>query len=132
MFGWIKSLFTGDAVKAVAQVADEAHFSGEEKAIADQQETADARAFAGTSHNTWFDAMVDGINRLIRPGVTLWLIFGISGKIQLPKPEEIDPFWLQAFLIVLTFWFGGRVILKDLPVAIAKVMELRELLRRNG
>lgn len=129
MFGWIKSLFTGDTVKAVAQVADEAYFSGEEKAGADRAETNDARAFAGTSHNTWFDALVDGINRLIRPGITIWLVLGISGRITLPDPGRVDPFWLQAFLIVLTFWFGGRVLLKDLPIAIAKVMELRALLR---
>ena len=80
-----------------------------------------ARAMALRAHETWFDALVDGFNRLIRPLVTVWLCGGLIGWWQLPKPGEVDPVMMQAFWTVLVFWFGCRAVLKDIPNAIKAI-----------
>jgi hypothetical protein len=65
--------------------------------------------------------LVDALNRLVRPGVTGWLLGGFIGYWKLPEPGAIDPYWQSAFYLVLTFWFGGRMLLKDLPAAIKAI-----------
>lgn len=67
------------------------------------------------NNRTKFDSFVDGINRLIRPGVTIFLFSGIAGCHELPKVGEIDPVILAWTGTVFLFWFGGRAIFKDLP-----------------
>lgn len=64
------------------------------------------------------DALVNGINRLIRPGVTIGLIGGYMGWWVLPPPDSVDPEIHGYLTLVLSFWFGGRVITKDVPAAI--------------
>lgn len=61
------------------------------------------------------DGMVNGVNRLIRPGVTIGLVGGVMGWWQLPAPEGIDPVYFHFTEITLLFWFGGRALFKDLP-----------------
>ena len=64
------------------------------------------------------DAIVNGINRLIRPWVTITVIGSLFGYWELPPPDQIDPqYWVMA-KIILGFWFGGRMVMKDLPAAI--------------
>lgn len=131
MWGWIKALFSsGDVVKTAAQVIDKATYTQQEKSEDDSKDTADARSFAAPLNipGNIFDSLVDGFNRLIRPGVTTWLIGGFCHWWELPKPKDIDPYWMQVFLIVLTFWFGGRALLKDLPNAVAAILNV---VRRN-
>jgi len=67
------------------------------------------------NNRTWFDSLVDGINRLIRPGVTIFLFTGIAGFHELPKVGDVDPIILAWTGTVFLFWFGGRAIFKDLP-----------------
>jgi len=64
------------------------------------------------------DALVNGINRLIRPAVTVGLIGGLFGWWPLPQPNTVDPMYWRYTEIVVTFWFGGRALFKDLPAAI--------------
>ncbi|HJX19104.1 MAG TPA: hypothetical protein VJ437_13055, partial [Acidiferrobacterales bacterium] len=61
------------------------------------------------------------LNRLVRPGVTVWIFGGISGAWSLPDTTKADPFWLSMFLVVMLFWFGGRLLLKDLPAGLARM-----------
>jgi len=61
------------------------------------------------------DALVNGVNRMIRPGVTIGLIGGVLGWWDLPDPKGIDPVYFHFTEIVLLFWFGGRALFKDLP-----------------
>lgn len=115
--GW---LFGGSAgAEKALDVADKAFYTEQERAAEDAADLASARSFAGPSDNPGaFNQLVDAASRLVRPGVTMWLIGGFVGWWKLPEPGAIDPFWLNAFMLVLTFWFGGRAILKDLPQAI--------------
>jgi hypothetical protein len=66
----------------------------------------------------WVDAFVNGINRLIRPWVTITVLGSLFGYWELPPPQSIDPqYWVIA-QIVLGFWFGGRFLVKDIPQAL--------------
>ena len=63
------------------------------------------------------DALVNGINRLIRPWVTITVIGSLFGYWELPPPDGIAPqYWVLA-QIIIGFWFGGRALFKDLPAA---------------
>lgn len=111
-------LFGGGGVEKVAEVADKAFHTEQERAEKDQQDLESARSMQMFSHGSWFDILVDGLSRLVRPGVTLWMVGGFIGWWPLPKVETISEYWQSVFMLVLTFWFGGRAILKDLPQAI--------------
>jgi len=64
------------------------------------------------------DAIVNGINRLIRPWVTITVLGSLFGYWELPPPDSIDPqYWVMA-KIILGFWFGGRMVMKDLPLMV--------------
>ena len=65
------------------------------------------------------NAAVDALNHSIRPGVLVWFIGGFSGAWKMPDANAIDPWWKSMFYLVMTFWFGGRMVIKDLPMALA-------------
>lgn len=112
-------LFGADGVNAVSTAVDKAFYTEQEKAGDDAEDLKSARAFAGVSnHPGIVNQLVDAASRLIRPGVTLWMIGGFVGWWPLPELGSLDPYWQSVFTLVLTFWFGGRALLKDLPVAI--------------
>lgn len=116
--GWLFGGGGATAEKAL-DVADKAFYTAEERATEDAADLASARSFAAPSDNPGaINQIVDATNRLIRPGVTIWLVGGFVGWWPLPVPGSIDPYWQNVFMLVLTFWFGGRAILKDLPQAI--------------
>ena len=68
------------------------------------------------------DALVNGVNRLIRPWVTITVIGSLFGYWQLPPPESIDPQYWTITQIILGFWFGGRFLVKDIPQGIKSVI----------
>lgn len=105
----------GKSGERIIDVADEAVFTAQEKAEEDTKFTA----------TTLNDSSVDIVNRWIRPAITLWLIGGLSGCWKLPNTATVDPVWFQIFMIVITFWFGGRVLLKDLPSAINAILKIK-------
>ncbi len=70
----------------------------------------------------WVDAFVNGINRLIRPWVTITVLGSLFGYWELPPPNSIDPqYWVIA-QVVLGFWFGGRFLVKDIPQGIKSLI----------
>lgn len=112
-------LFGGGGAQTVVQAVDKAHYSAEERAADDATDLASARAFAGVSNQPGFiNQVADAANRLVRPGVTLWLCGGFIGWWQMPAANTLSEYWQNVFMLVLTFWFGGRALLKDLPAAI--------------
>lgn len=119
---WLTSagswLFGGGGATKIVDVADKAFHTEQERAEGDAKDLESARAMALPSHSSKFDILIDGLNRLIRPTFTVWLFGGFTGWWALPKPSSIDPYWYSVFTIVITFWFGGRMILKDLPAAL--------------
>lgn len=129
--GWFANLL-GGGVKPLTEAAGEVAdiVSGTRKAKAEHEmdmETdkltadgaANARAMQLPSHESWIDIVVDGFNRLIRPGVTVILVGSVCGWWKLPDPGTLDPFYLVNAERVLIFWFGGRALFRDLPDAIA-------------
>jgi hypothetical protein len=69
------------------------------------------------------DALVNGVNRLIRPWVTITVIGSLFGYWELPAPDTIDPQYWDITKIILAFWFGGRFLVKDIPQAIKSVVK---------
>lgn len=118
VLGFFTGNDAGKVVESVEKVIDKSTYTQQERSQDDQKDLESARLSQAPSHDSWFDVLVDGIARLIRPGVTIWLIGGFVGIWKLPDPGATDPYWQNVFLLVITFWFGGRTILKDLPEAI--------------
>ena len=65
------------------------------------------------------DALVNGINRLIRPWVTITVIGSLFGYWDLPPPQNVAPEYWVMIQVILGFWFGGRLITKDMPKALS-------------
>lgn len=108
-------LFGGGGNK-VAEVVDEAVYTKQESAKDSSEDLASARAYEPGNK---FDSFVDKWHRAIRPAVATWAVGVLFGWI--PPPDHWksipQPVW-EMVLLVVTFYFGGRAILKDLPQAI--------------
>lgn len=129
MRGFFKGLlgfFTGKGGGKIIDAANKLHYSKQERAEDAAADVKGARTMPlPTGGTNAFDVFVNGCNRLVRPGVTLWLVGGFVGWWTLPPTDLVDPYWHNALLIVLTFWFGGRMLLKDLPAAIRSLKSIR-------
>lgn len=66
----------------------------------------------------WVDAVVNGVNRLIRPWVTITVIGSLFGYWNLPPPQSVEPEYWIMIQVILGFWFGGRLVTKDIPAAL--------------
>ena len=95
-----------------------------DKTIADSIESARGHAAPGET-SSWWDSLANGLNRLIRPAATLGFLGGLFGLWPLPEVGAIDPIVLGWMENVIIFWFGGRVLLKDLPSAIKYLRAVR-------
>lgn len=125
LFGWLLgSGSAADTVRAAGDVADKLHTSDEERAAAQLAENVSARGFAAPgAHGTMLDVVIDGLNRLPRPVVTGYVLGGIAGGWSLPDLTKIDPLWVMAGGTIMGFWFGGRLITRDMPSAVLRVIE---------
>lgn len=82
-----------------------------------EQQTAAAFAAPGV-HNTAFDALVDGINRLVRPVIAIAVLGAWFGWWRLVPIDTLGAEYQFYVRLVVTFYFGGRVLTKDVPQAI--------------
>ncbi len=90
----------------------------DQKAGDESQESA--RAMVLVSHDSWLDIAVDAISRLPRPAFAIWSFCVLVGWVEAPKHlSDIHPMALNIIWTVVTFYFGARVIIKDIPSAIA-------------
>lgn len=128
IFKWLGALLFGPndgpargAVESVANVVDKATYTEQEKSQDDASDVASARQFApAPSHQTWLDVIVDGWHRLIRPAFATWAFFIVAGWVNAPRYLENMPAVAGSLVVtIVTFYFGGRAVLKDLPAAIA-------------
>ena len=123
MWGWIKaigSFLTGGSKMAdkAAEMIDESINTSEERTATDQADLKDARITpVAPSHNTWFDALVDGVNRLPRPAFAIWAFGELVGWWNVAI-ASVSSEKMQLIILIITFYFGGRAILKDLPAVI--------------
>jgi hypothetical protein len=81
-----------------------------------------ATEFAGRPPKTWWDSLVDGLNRLPRPmitfsiiGIFLWALVDPLGFVIYMDAMHVvpDELWLM-WLTIVAFWFGGRLVSQDL------------------
>jgi hypothetical protein len=107
-----------------------------------QQDLASLQQFAAEFHDragrTWWDSLIDGLNRLPRPLITLGILaFFVLAPLQPVRFLEIaqayqmmpDGFW--ALLgVIIAFYFGGRMQLKgqDMAVKGGAIAVAREIL----
>ncbi len=77
------------------------------------------------SHDSWFDILVDGLNRLPRPMLTLWVFGILANWWNAPDLTNVHPMLLNIVWTIITFWFGSRVVLKDMPSAIMAYREMK-------
>jgi hypothetical protein len=97
------------------------HVMSQEVAALVSESVASARGHDAphNSGHTLLDGIINLANRLIRPGITIIIFGGMLSWWVLPAPGSIDPVWLAFADRVLLFWFGGRMLFKDLPSAIS-------------
>lgn len=137
--GWFAKvkglLFGGDKgiVETVSDVADKwvpsettKHKMSLEDLKAGDESQASARAMQLPTHDSWFDILIDGVNRLPRPVITFWVIGILIGWV--PEPVHLivlSPITLNIIWTVISFWFGSRMIIKDIPSAIKAIKDMR-------
>ena len=132
----VGGLFAGEAVagaKGISDIVgkwvpDVETRNNLEKELGEQYQAAmvSTRAHDTPMHgNTWFDSLVNGTNRLIRPTITIGLFGAIFGWWPLPELAEVDPMFLKYGETVLIFWFGGRALFKDLPAMLKYLKKSR-------
>jgi hypothetical protein len=114
-FKAVTGFFTGAGGGKIIDAADELYLSAEERQTIDQKDLASARAMQAASGNTGFDVAVNCLSRLVRPVITFWLVGGMMGFYTFPPISSVPPFYQKMIVIVITFWFGGRAIMKDIP-----------------
>lgn len=124
---WLLNLLGGSAlggvnsiIKTVAGDATqrESDKHDEEKAVLDEA-TAEATAQGAMgAGRTWFDSLVDGINRLCRPTFTFGTIALFVMAVISPlafsaamTALQLVPTWLAGLMATIVgFWFGGRLL----------------------
>ena len=111
----VGKFFTGGAAGEIVKVGDEFILTAEERMRIDQKDLESARGMQLKGHSSPFDIAVDALSRLVRPVVTFWLMGGLMGFYTFQDIKNIPPFYQSLIVIVLTFWFGGRAIMKDVP-----------------
>lgn len=125
----------GGAVKDVAHVWKEDAEAGAQRAHAErmalsEQDMASLQQFAAEFHaregRTWWDSLVDGLNRLPRPLITLGVLaffvlapYDPAYFLEIAKAYEVIPDGFWALLgVVVAFYFGGRMQIKRQDMAV--------------
>lgn len=98
----------------------------------EQQQAGDAsqdsaRSMSLVHHDSWFDIFIDGVNRSVRPFLTYWAIGMLMGWWDTTVNwDKIPPMAWNIIWTIVTFWFGSRVIFKDIPLAVKAFQALRK------
>lgn len=131
MFSMIKNLLFGktNIVTSISNVVDKWHPSITTKnhmmiarsnqsikmLQAGEASQNSARSMIMPQGSGLFNNIVDGVNRLIRPVISFWVIGILTGIISPPLLQNLNPIILNIVWTVITFWFGSRMLFKDLP-----------------
>lgn len=70
------------------------------------------------SHTTWLDVVIDGANRCIRPLFSIWAFCVLAGWIKVDHLAVIPPMAWNVIWTIIGFWFGTRMVFKDIPMLI--------------
>lgn len=125
---WFSKLFGGGkgVVEQVSDVVDKwnpsettRHAMSIDDIKAGDESQDSARKMELRGHATWFDVLIDGLNRLPRPIMTGWVVCILFGWISPPTHlESMSPVTQNIIWTIVTFWFGSRVLFKDIPTLI--------------
>lgn len=110
-----------DAVERFKPGATKLHEMSIEDQKAGDESQASARSMVLVTGGTnWFDRIVDGTSRIVRPLVTLWVICVLFGWVEIPLEQwsKIPDMMWNIIWSVITYWFGARMLFKDLPTAL--------------
>jgi hypothetical protein len=110
-----------DVVERFAPGETKKHEMGLEDAKVVEASIQGARAMDLKGHATWFDVLVDGLNRMIRPFAFFSIFGAILGWWELPSPDSIDHRYWVIGMTMITFYFGQRAVMKDLPSALKNI-----------
>ena len=150
--GFLNFLFGGGAKQigtVVEQVGGVFQPNAERNAARAHEHTSAAMAqYAAEYHprvgRTWFDSFVDGLNRLVRPVITL-SILGVLPSVMIWPEKMVVAFSTLALLpagywagmtIIMGFYFGGRMQMKakeferSVQAAVQRAPEVIENMRR--
>lgn len=126
MFGFIAKLFAGPIIEQVGGLVTKV-FGNKEKrddAVSSEQGKV-LDQFAAEFHHgagrTWFDSLIDGLNRLPRPllfgycfTMLMWPLFEPESFSIAMNSYTIMPEWLVQFIFGVTaVYVGGRILTKD-------------------
>jgi hypothetical protein len=120
----VTGFFTGAGGGKIIDAADELYYSEEERNADDTVALADARKPLAPSHGTWFDSLIDGYNRLPRPAFATWAFGELVGWWNVDL-SRISPEKMSLIIVIVTFYFAGRALLKDLPKIVAAFRALK-------
>jgi len=127
MFSWIAKMFSSDkgVIEQVSDTVDKwnpsdttLHKQSIEDLKSGDESQDSARKMILHNHESKLDIVIDGLNRLVRPIITYWVVGGLMGLWELPQVNTVDPLMMNIVWTVITFWFGSRVIFKDIPKAL--------------
>lgn len=123
----ITGLFGGGGNSTqIIEKLDEAILSKQERFEMDAKDLESVRNYLNTPAGPGFISQaIDAVNRSVRPVVTYWLLGGMIGWWALPTMEMIPPFMQALIYLVVTFWFGGRVVMQDVPKMLKSLKDLR-------
>lgn len=95
-----------------------------------------ASEFASRPQRTWFDSLIDGLNRLVRPALTCyvcWLVFALPLYDMAVFMDVVTAYsavpealWALAGIII-TFYFGGRMQYKSLQFKKTDLDKIKEV-----
>ena len=146
MIDKIANLLGGGVLGGANKLAKTFFGSAESRDTADHDETIAflqgvSNQMKPRRNRTWWDSLVDGINRLVRPIFTFGTIYIFFYCIENPEGFAIsmvsldlmpEQGWWFLFTVV-SFWFGGKFIGKDMrppkpvdPDALMKVIKAKK------
>lgn len=92
---------------------------------AGDESQANAQQLQLKSHDSWFDIFIDGWNRAQRPLYSTYAFLVLSGSVDTTHFKSIDPIAWNIIWTIIGFWFGTRMIFKDIPAAYAAFKKMR-------
>lgn len=125
-----------DTAKGVSDIVERWAPSDKAKHEMEQQvnellakSTAAARTYdprtTGTSfYSEFINTTIDGLTRLIRPGMTLLIIGAVFGWWHV-ETQTLDPIVLAWAEGIGAFWFGMRSITRDIPSLIKVLVDIK-------
>lgn len=122
-------LFGGKSADAgqVIEKLDEAVLSKQERFEMDAKDMESVRAYLNTPAGPGLiSQIIDSVNRSVRPVMTYWAMGCLIGWWSSPALESVSPFMQSLIYLIVTFWFGGRVVMQDVPKMLGALSDLKK------